>query len=64
MKKGFYLIGQDINKKTEKIVGTMIQAGMPLTKEEEEIIKKCMLKRSTYEVERKKIINQYSDIYD
>lgn len=64
MKKGSYSIEQDINKKIEKVVGTMIQAGMSLTKEEEEMLKKCILKKSTYEVERQKIINQNSDIYD
>lgn len=41
----------------------MAQEGMPLTKDEKNIIKNCMLGKTTHEIERNKIINQYRSIY-
>lgn len=54
---------KEIQKRIKKVNGAMAQEGMPLTKDEKNIIKNCMLGKTTHEIERNKIINQYRSIY-
>ncbi len=53
----------DIQKRIKKVNGAMAQEGMPLKKEEKEIIKNCILGKTTYEKERKKIIAECRRAY-
>lgn len=48
----------DIEKKIEKVNGAMSQEDMPLTVEDIEVLKKCMMGTSTYEKERQKVLER------
>ncbi len=54
---------KDIQERIKKVNGVMTQEGMPLKKEEKEIIKNCILGKTTHEQERNKIIAQCRSIY-
>ena len=51
---------KEINERIRKVNGAMALEGMPLTKEEKNIIKNCIMGKSTYAIERKKIIDSNS----
>ena len=54
---------QEVQEKIRKVDGAMAQEGMPLTKEIKEKLYNCLTGKSTYEQERKKIIDKYRRIY-
>lgn len=54
---------KEINERIRKVNGAMALEGMPLTKEEKTIIKNCIMGKTTYAIERKKIINMCRSIY-
>ena len=54
---------KEINAKIKKVNGAMAQEGMPLTKEIKQKLYNCITGKSTYEKERKKIIEKYRRIY-
>ncbi len=53
----------EIQEKIRKVYGAMAQEGMPLTKEIKQKLYNCITGKSTYEKERKKIIEKYRRIY-
>ncbi len=53
----------EIQEKIRKVDGAMAQEGMPLTKEIKQKLYNCITGKSTYEKERKKIIEKYRRIY-
>ena len=54
---------KEIQAKIEKVNGAMAQEGMPLTKELKNMLYNCYMGRSTFDDERKKIIDRYRRIY-
>lgn len=54
---------KEIQNKIKKVNGAMAQEGMPLTKELKSMLHDCYTGKSTFDVERKKIINKYRKIY-
>ena len=54
---------EEINERIKKVNGAMAQEGMPLTKDEKQILKNCILGKSTHQKERQKIINYCKGIY-
>lgn len=54
---------QEINERIRKVDGAMAQEGMPLTEEEKQIIKDCIIGKTTHSIEREKIINRCRSIY-
>lgn len=54
---------KEIQGKIEKVNGAMAQEGMPLTKELKNMFYNCYTGRSTFDDERKKIIDRYRRIY-
>ena len=54
---------KEIQEKIKKVDGAMAQEGMPLTKELKEKLYNCIIGKSTTEIERKKIIEKYREIY-
>ena len=57
------LSSKEINERIKKVNGAMAQEGMPLTKEEKQILKNCIVGKTTHEKERQKIINYCKEIY-
>lgn len=54
---------KEIQNKIKKVNGAMAQEGMPLTKKLKSMLHDCYTGKSTFDVERKKIINKYRKIY-
>ena len=54
---------KEIQNKIEKVDGAMSQEGMPLTKELKSILYNCYTGKSTFDAERKKMIDKYRKIY-
>ena len=54
---------REINEKIKKVDGAMSQEGMPLTKELKLKLYNCIIGKSTTEIERKKILEKYREIY-
>ncbi len=54
---------EEIQEKIRKVDGTMAQEGMPLTEEIKKKLYNCITGKSTYEQERKKVIEKYRRIY-
>lgn len=63
MDKTNKLTKKEIDEKIRKVDGAMAQEGMPLTNEIKAKLYDCMTGKSTYEKERKKIIEKYRRIY-
>ena len=53
----------DFIKDIKKVNGAMAQEGMPLTKELKTILHDCYTGKSTFDTERKKMIDKYRKIY-
>lgn len=54
---------KEIQKRIEKVNGAMAQEGVPLTQQEKNIIKNCILGTTTHEIERNKIIAKCRSTY-
>lgn len=54
---------KEIQEKIRKVDGAMAQEGMPLTKEIKQKLYNCITGKSTYDKERKKILEKYRRIY-
>lgn len=54
---------KEILEKIKKVNGAMAQEGMPLTKEIKKKLYDCFTGKTTFEAERKKIIEKYERIY-
>ncbi|MGM9878679.1 MAG: hypothetical protein ACI31R_01460 [Bacilli bacterium] len=54
---------KEIQEKIRKVDGTMAQEGMPLTEEIKKKLYNCITGKSTYDKERKKVIEKYRRIY-
>ncbi len=52
-----------IRDKIKKVDGAMSQEGMPLTKSLKKKLYNCLTGKSTYEQERKKVLEKYRGIY-
>lgn len=63
MKEKKQLTDKEIKSRIREINGTMTQEGMPLTKELKQKLYNCLSGKTTYEVERKKVIEKYRKIY-
>ena len=57
------LTENEINEKIRKIDGAMAQEGMPLTKEIKKKLYNCLIGKTTTDIERKKVIERYKNIY-
>ena len=55
---------QEIQEKIRKVDGAMTQEGMPLTNEIKEKLYDCITGKTTYEKERRKVIEKYKKIYE
>ncbi len=54
---------KEIQNKIKKVDGAMSQEGMPLTKELKSILYNCYIGKTTFDVERKKMIDKYRKMY-
>ena len=54
---------KEIQEKIRKVDGAMTQEGMPLTDEIKQKLYDCITRKSTTDIERKKIIEKYSRVY-
>ena len=54
---------KEIQEKIRKVDGAMTQEGMPLTDEIKQKLYDCITRKSTTDIERKKIIEKYSKVY-
>ena len=54
---------KEIQEKIRKVDGAMTQEGMPLTDEIKQKLYDCITRKSTTDIERKKIIEKYRRIY-
>ena len=54
---------KEIQEKIRKVDGAMAQEGMPLTEEIKKKLYYCIIGKSTYDIEREKIIAKYRKIY-
>ncbi len=54
---------KEINERIKKVNGAMAQEGMPLTDEEKEILKNCIIGKTTHAIERNKILTQCRSLY-
>ncbi len=54
---------KEIQEKIRKVDGAMAQEGMPLTKEIKEKLYNCLTGKSTYDIEREKVLEKYRRIY-
>lgn len=63
MKEKTKLTEEEIASRIREVNGTMAQEGMPLTKELKQKLYNCLSGKTTYEDERKKIIEKYRKIY-
>ena len=57
------ITSKEINERIKRVNGAMAQEGMPLTKDEKQILKNCIIGKSTHQKERQKIINYCKGIY-
>ncbi len=57
------LTEEEIQEKIRKVDGAMAQEGMPLTKELKQKLYECIIRKTTTEIERKKVIEKYRRIY-
>lgn len=55
---------KEIREKIRKVDGAMAQEGMPLTNEIKQKLYNCITGKTTYEKERKKVIEKYNKIYE
>lgn len=49
---------KDVEKIINQVDATMRLEGKPLTNEDKEMLRKCLKKESTYEIERQKIFDE------
>lgn len=56
-------IEEEAKKNVKKVSGAMAQEGMPLTKELKQKLYNCLVGKTTFEEERKKVIEKYRGIY-
>lgn len=63
MKKKINISEKEINERIKKVNGAMAQEGMPLTEKEKEILKNCIIGKTTHAIERNKIITQFRSSY-
>ena len=56
------LTAKEVNERIKKVNGVMAQEGMPLTKEEKEVLRNCIIGKSTHEKERQKILKYCKEI--
>lgn len=63
MKENKQLTEEEIKSRIREVNGTMAQEGMPLTKELKQKLYNCLSGKTTYEAERKKVIEKYRKIY-
>ncbi len=63
MKKKQKLTEIEVNERIKKVNGAMVQEGMPLTKEEKQVLRNCINGKSTHEKERQKILDYCKEIY-
>lgn len=63
MKDKKQMTEKEIQARIKKVNGAMAQEGMPLTKEEKNIIRNCIIGKTTHEKERQKIITECRSIY-
>ena len=54
---------KEIQNKIKKVDGAMSQECMPLTKELKSILYNCYIGKTTFDVERKKMIDKYRKMY-
>ena len=54
---------QNLMEQINKIDGAMTQEGMPLTNKIKKNIQKCLIGKSTTEIECQKVIERYKKIY-
>lgn len=54
---------KEIQEKIRKVNDAMAQEGMPLTKELKQKLYNCIIGESSTEIERKKVIEKYKEIY-
>ncbi|MCI8331177.1 MAG: hypothetical protein HFE04_03670 [Bacilli bacterium] len=54
---------KEIQEKIRKVDGAMSQEGMPLTDEIKKKLYDCITGKSSYDKERKKVIEKYRRIY-
>lgn len=54
---------KEVNERIEKVNGAMAQEGMPLTDEEKEVLKNCIIGKTTHAIERDKILTQCRSLY-
>lgn len=54
---------KEIQNKIKKVDGAMAQEGMPLTNDLKSILYNCYTGKTTFNIERKKIIDKYRKIY-
>lgn len=54
---------KEIQKRIKKVNGAMAQEGMPLTQQEKNTIKNCIIGKTTHEIERNKIIAHCRSVY-
>lgn len=54
---------KEINERIEKVNGAMAQEGMPLTDEEKEVLRNCIIGKTTHAIERDKILTQCRSLY-
>lgn len=47
-----------LEERIKKVNGAMTQEGMPLTKEDIDALTECILGKTTYEIERQKILER------
>lgn len=57
------LTEKEIQEKIRKVDGAMSQEGMPLTKDIKQKLYNCIIGKTTTEIERKKVIEKYREIY-
>ncbi len=58
------LTEREIQEKIRKVDGAMAQEGMPLTGEIKKKLYNCTTGKSTYDMERKKVIEKYRKTYE
>jgi len=54
---------KEVNERIEKVNGAMAQEGMPLTDEEKEVLRNCIIGKTTHAIERDKILTQCRSLY-
>ena len=54
---------KEVNERIEKVNGAMAQEGMPLTDEEKEVLRNCIIGKTTHAIERDKILTQFRSLY-